>query len=118
MDLDTLFRNIVGYGLATFGAILIMVIVCRTTYLVLQNVFYISKSCIFKMKKIPSFLKSIWLKIKDYIIIACGICLYILLATLMFNDCFGNSDSKYHTPDEYEDVLQDGKWNVPSRYRE
>ena len=118
MESDALFRNIVGYGLTTFSAILIIVVVGRAVYLILQNVFCISKSCIFNMKKTPLTLKSTWLKIKDYIIIACGICLFILLVSLMFNDCFGHSDSKYHGPNEYEDALQDGKWDVPSRYRE
>lgn len=118
MESDALFRNIVGYSLATFSAVLIIVVVGRAVYLFLKNVFHISIGFVSIMKKIPSFLKSFWSRIKDYVIIACGICLFILLVFLMFNDCFGHSDSKYHRPNEYEDALQDGKWDVPSRYRE
>lgn len=118
MESDALFRYIVGYGIVTSFAILFIVIIGRVVYLFLKNVFYMSIGIVNIMKKIPSFLKSFWIRIKDYIIIACGVCIFILFISCMLYDCFGTSNNRYHDPDEYEEALQDGKWDVPSRYRE
>lgn len=118
MDSDTLFRYIVGYGLAIFSLGLITVIIARITYLVLQNVVHITVNITNTMKGIPSYLKSVWPKLKEALIIILCFCAFIAAISLMLYDCYGNSHSSYHDPDEYEEALQDSKWNVPSRYRE
>ena len=118
MESDTLFRTLFGYSLAVFSAAFFLIVIGRIIWVFLQNVYHASISFIGVMKKVPYFLKSSWPKIKDSIIILCGICLYTALIVMAFHDCYGHSNNNYHNSEEYEDALRDKKWNVPSRYRD